>query len=124
MAYNAAQIYKMTSLQTASKSDLTLMLYDGGIKFCNLALMAIEKKDMEKANVNIQKAEKVIVELKSTLDFKYPVAKDFDLIYDYVYRRLVEANIKKEKEPLEEALKQIRDMRDMWGEITKKVKSN
>lgn len=124
MAYNAAQIYKMTSLQTASKSDLTLMLYDGGIKFCNLALMAIEKKDMEKANENIQKAEKVIVELKSTLDFKYPVAKDFDLIYDYVYRRLVEANIKKEKEPLEEALKQIRDMRDMWVEITKKVKSN
>lgn len=121
---NAAQIYKRTSMQTASKTDLTLMLYEGGIKFCNIALSAIEKNEVSMANENIQKAEKVILELKCSLDFKYPVAKDFDLIYDYVYRRLVEANLRKEKEPLEEALNQIRDMRDMWIEITKKVKNN
>lgn len=114
---NAAKLYQKNSVQTASPAKLTLMLYDGAIKFCNIALEAIEEGDIAKANTNIIKAEKIIVEFRATLDMKYPVAKDFDVVYDYVYRRLVEANMKKDKEILEEALGHIKTMRDTWKEV-------
>ena len=112
-----ANVYKNNSVQTASPAELTLMLYDGAIKFCNIALGAIEKKDIEKANTNIIKAQKIITEFRCTLDFKYPVAQDFERVYDYIYRRLVEANIHKDAEVLEDALKYIREMRDTWKEV-------
>lgn len=114
---NAAQMYQTNSVNTASPAKLTLMLYEGAIKFCNIAKEAMDEGDIEKTNVNIQKAEKIIVELRVTLDMKYPVAKEFDVVYDYIYRRLVEANMQKDKEILEEALKHIKTMRDTWKEV-------
>lgn len=117
MVYNAANLYNNSSVQTASPAQLTLMLYEGAIKFCNIGLTALEQSNIEKANTNIIKAQKIIIELRATLDEKYPVSKDFEMVYDYIYRRLVEANIKKEKEPLEEALQYIREMRDTWKEV-------
>lgn len=120
MAMNAAQLYQGNRVNTASPAELTLMLYDGAIKFCNIAIAALEKEDKQKANTNLIKAQKIIVEFRSTLDFKYPVAKQFDIVYDYIYRRLVEANINKDKDIAEEALKYIREMRDTWKEVMRK----
>lgn len=117
MALNAASIYQNNAIQTASPAELTLMLYDGAIKFCNIAMMGIEEKDIMKANDNLIKAQKIISELRATLDFKYPVAQEFERVYDYIYQRLVQANIKKDKEILEEALGYIREMRDTWKEV-------
>lgn len=119
MAFNAraAAAYQNNTINTASPADLTLMLYEGAVKFCNMALDGLKQNDREKANNNIIKAEKIIVEFRATLDFKYPVAKDFDVVYDYIYRRLVEANIKKDPEILSEALRYIREMRDTWKEV-------
>lgn len=114
---NAIKRYQQNSVQTASAAKLTLMLYDGAIKFCNIALEGIEEGDIEKTHNNIMKAEKIIVEFRATLDTKYPVAKDFEVVYDYVYRRLVEANMKKDKEILEEALGHIKTMRNTWKEV-------
>lgn len=122
MVRNAAQAYGARKVETASPAELTLMLYEGAIKFCNIAMGAIENKDYEKANLNIQKARNIIVELQSTLDHKYKVAEDFDIIYDYIFRKLVDANMKKDSEVLEEALNQIRDMRDAWKEIMRLAK--
>ena len=115
--HSAARLYQQNSVQTASPAKLTLMLYDGAIKFCNIALEGIEEGNIEKASNNIIKAEKIIVEFRATLDMKYPVAKEFDVVYDYVYRRLVEANMKKDKEILQEALGHIKTMRDTWKEV-------
>ncbi len=117
MATNAAAAYKDSKILTASPAELTLMLYEGAIKFCNLALMAIEKRQLEKVNENIIKAERIITELRTTLNFDYSVAKDFELVYDYIYRRLLTANLKKDPEILEEALQYIREMRDTWKEV-------
>lgn len=119
-AFNrAAQMYQKNAVQTASPAKLTLMLYDGAVKFTNIAIEAIEAGDIEKAHNNIVKAQNIIVEFRSTLDMKYPVAKDFDVVYDYIYRRLVEANMKKDKDILVEALKHIKTMRDTWREVMK-----
>ncbi len=123
MAINAAATYQDSKILTATPADLTLMLYEGAIKFCNLALISIEKKDYEKANINIIKAERIINEFRATLDFKYPVAKHFDNVYDYIYRRLIDANIKKDTEILEEALSFIREMRDTWKEVMRLSKN-
>lgn len=69
---NAAQMYQANSVNTASPAKLTLMLYEGAIKFCNIAKEAMDEGNIEKTNINIQKAEKIIVELRVTLDMKYP----------------------------------------------------
>lgn len=119
MAMNAAAVYQNSKIMTATPQELTLMLYDGAIKFCNLAIMAIEKKEIPKAHSNIVKAENIIREFRSTLDIKYPTAQDFDVMYEYINRRLVEANMKKDKEILEEVLVYIKDMRDTWKELMK-----
>lgn len=113
----ATQLYQKNSVQTASPAKLTLMLYDGAVKFCNIALEAMEEGDIEKTHNNIIKVENIIVEFRATLDMKYPVAKDFDVVYDYIYRRLVEANMKKDKEILEEVLEHIKSMRETWKEV-------
>ena len=122
MVNNAAVAYGARKVETASPAELVLMLYEGAIKFCNIAIGAIEKKDYEKANTNIQKARRIIVELQTTLDHKYKVAEDFDVIYDYIFKTLVQANIQKDPEILEEALKQLRDLRDAWKEIMRTAK--
>lgn len=93
------------------------MLYDGCIKFCNIAVKGIEEKDIEKANNNIIKAERIIHEFRNTLDHRYPVAEDFDRVYVYIIRRLHEANMRKDAEILEEVLGHLRTMRDTWKEV-------
>ena len=117
MNTNMANAYHKNAVMTASPAELTLMLYEGAIKFCNIAMIGIEKKDYEKANNNIKKAQAIIMELRVTLDHKYPVWEDFERVYDYIYRRLFDANISKDPEVLEDALKYIREMRDTWKEV-------
>lgn len=109
--------YNNSKILTASPAELTLMLYEGAIKFCNMAVMGIEQGDMMKAHTNIMKTENIIREFQATLNHKYPVAKDFDNVYNYIYDRLVEANMKKDKEILEEVLEHLRGMRDTWKEV-------
>ena len=120
MDNNIANAYQRNAIMTATPAELTLMLYDGAIKFCNIGMMAIEKKEIEKANTNLKKAQAIITELRVTLDHKYEVWEDFERVYDYIYRKLVEANIHKDAEALEEALKRIRGMRDTWKEVMRK----
>lgn len=122
MAYNAAKAYGTSKITTASPAELTLMLYEGAVKFANIAMVALEKKDYETVNINIQKTRAIIVELMTTLNFKYPVAEDFKRMYDYIFGLLVQANMKKDAEILEQALTEIRSMRDIWKEIMKTTK--
>lgn len=119
--------YAKNKIMTASPAELTLMLYEGAIKFCNIAIVAVEEKNIEKAHTNITKVENIITEFLSTLDHKYEVAKDFENVYNYLMDRLVEANIKKDKEILEEVLTHLRTMRDTWKEVmaqSKMAKAN
>ena len=109
--------YNNSKVLTASPAELTLMLYEGAIKFCNIAIIGIEQNDIQKAHTNIRKVERIIDEFRSTLDRKYPVAEDFDRVYVYLLQRLFEANVKKDKEILEEVNTHLRSMRDNWKEV-------
>ena len=114
---NAYAQYNNSKVLTASPAELTLMLYDGAIKFCNIAIMGIEQNDINKAHTNIRKVERIIEEFRSTLDRRFAVAEDFDRVYVYLLRRLLEANVKKDKEILEEVNTHLRSMRDNWKEV-------
>ena len=116
---NAYAAYNKNKVLTASPAELTLMLYDGAIQFCNFAIAGLERKDIEKAHNNIIKTEKIIEEFLRTLDEKYPVYKDFENVYNYLMGRLQEANVHKDKAILEEVLTHLRGMRDTWKEVMK-----
>lgn len=113
--------YANNKVMTASPAELTLMLYDGAIKFCNIAIRAIEEGDVEKAHNNIVKVENIIDEFRATLNHKYAVAEDFENVYVYLRERLSLANMKKDKEILGEVLKHLRTMRDTWKEVMKET---
>jgi len=109
--------YNQNKILTASPAELTLMLYDGAIKFCNIAIMGIEQNDVSKAHNNIMRVQKIIEEFQITLNFKYEIANDFNNVYNYLMKRLREANMTKDKAILEEVLDHLHTMRDTWKEV-------
>ena len=119
---NAYAQYQNNSIATASPGELTLMLYNGAIKFCNLTIEAMEKKDIQSSNTNCIKAQNIIAELQATLDDKYPISKEMDNLYSFINRILVEANIEKNSEKVKQALELIREFRDVWQEVMKASK--
>lgn len=118
---NPYEQYNQSKILTASPAEITLMLYEGAIKFCNIAVIGIEQGDIEKAHINIMKTQRIIEEFRNTLDHKYPVAEEFEKVYVYILRRLFEANIRKDKEILEEVNEHLRSMRDTWKEVMKRA---
>lgn len=114
---NAYAQYSNSKVLTASPAELTLMLYEGAVKFCNIAIAAVEQGDIPKAHTNIVKVERIIDYLRQTLDMKYEVAQDFERIYTYLGERLIEGNLKKDKEVLEEVCGHLRSVRDTWKEV-------
>jgi len=119
---NAYAQYNNSRILTASPAELTLMLYEGAIKFGNIAIMKMEQKDIQGAHNNIIRVEKIIDYLRETLDMKYPVAQDFENIYVYLSERLIMANSRKDPEIMEEVVTHLRSVRDNWKEVMKRAK--
>ena len=119
-ARNPFAEYANNKILTDSPAEVTLMLYEGAIKFCNIAIIAIENGEVEKAHVNIKKTQRIIEEFRNTLDRQYKVAEDFDRIYVYLLQRLLQANIKKDKAILEEVNMHLRSVRDTWKEVMRR----
>ncbi|MBQ8188277.1 MAG: flagellar export chaperone FliS [Lachnospiraceae bacterium] len=111
--------YQNSKVLTASPAELTLMLYEGIIKFTNIAVVAIEEKDYSKANTNIMKAERIVDHLSATLNDKYPVAQEFRNVYGAIMQALIQGNIKKDVDELNRALEYSRMIRDTWKEVMK-----
>ena len=114
---NAFIQYNNNKIMTASPAELTLMLYEGAIKFCNIAVVGIEQGNIQKSHDNIMKTQRILEEFQITLDRKYEVAKDFDAVYSYLIKRLRDANVKKDTAILEEVLGHLRTMRDTWKDV-------
>lgn len=121
-ARNPFAEYETNKILTASPAEVTLMLYEGAIKFCNKAIIAIENGETEKAHVNIKKTQRIIEEFRNTLDHNYEVAEDFDKIYVYLLQRLLQANVRKDKDILEEVNMHLRSVRDTWKEVMKRCR--
>ncbi len=122
MPYAALNKYKQSSVTTATPEELTLMLYDGAIKFMNIAKFSIEKKDMEKAHNSLVRAQDIINELNYSLDMKYEISAEMRNLYDFIMLKLIDGNLQKYEGSIDEALGITIDMRDTWKEVIKIVK--
>ena len=125
MPNNAYQQYKQAQYETASPEKLLLMLYDGAIKFAVQAKEGIKDNDYELANEKIKRVQSIINELMVTIDMDQggEIADNLYNLYEYMNRRLIQANIRKDSEIVEEVLDLLREMKEGWEEATKKVKS-
>ncbi|TJX66278.1 flagellar export chaperone FliS [Soehngenia saccharolytica] len=115
-AYNA---YKENEVYTASKTKLVVMLYDGAIKNLKLAEIAINEKNIEKTNECIKKSQDILIEFMNTLNFEQggKIAEDLYKLYDYLYFRLVRANIDKDIDAIREVKRFLEELRDAWAQL-------
>ena len=122
MVNNAAEAYKRQQIMTATPEALTLMLYNGCLKFMTEGMEHIDNKEWEAANNSIQKAENIISEFRITLNMEYDIAKQLMPLYNYTYNRLVEGNIKGDTKLIQEAFDIIKELRDAWAQAMKKAR--
>ena len=114
-----SETYKNNGIFTASNEELTLMLYEGAIKFCNQAIVAIEQKNLEKSNSLIIRIQDIVREFQITLNHDYEISKNFDSLYTYMFSRLLDANLKKDTAILLEVKTLLTEFRDTWKEAMK-----
>ena len=117
MKNNPYQTYQQNSVNTATPGELTLMLYNGCLKFIKQGKQGILDKKLEEKNTNIIKAQNIIRELMITLNTDFEVAKPMMQMYDYILNRLVEANIQNSVDILDEVEGYVVDFRDTWKQI-------
>ena len=120
---NAAEAYKRQQVLTATPEQLTLMLYNGCLKFIGEGIEAVKNKKYEDANTNLQKAQRIISEFRLTLNMDYEISHQLFPLYNYVYDRLVEGNMKSDTAPLDEAKEIITELRDAWVGAMKKARA-
>ncbi|MEB3102349.1 flagellar export chaperone FliS [Ferviditalea candida] len=117
-------LYAKTQVNTAHPGELTLMLYNGCIKFMKQAIKDTENKDFESKNYHIQRSVDIIDELQITLNMDYEISQNLFRLYTFVKEQLMEANIKLNKGSLESAIHFMSELRDAWAQALKEVKSN
>lgn len=116
MLHNAAQTYQTNQVTTATPSELTLMLYNGAIKFIKQAKSSLEDRNYAKTHEFCLKVQSILYELMSSLKKEYPISFEFDRMYEYMLRRTVEANMRKDMEILNEVEDLFVQFRDTWKE--------
>lgn len=114
--------YKENSVLTASPQELTLMLYNGALKFIHQGKLFIEQKNIQGANEALKRAQDIISELNLTLDMNYEISKNLRALYIYIDEKLLQANIKKDVTYLDEPYAMITELRDTWKEAMKLAK--
>lgn len=122
LANKQYQAYQQNSVNTATPGELTVLLFNGCLKFIKLAKMGIEEKNIEQRNTNLIKAQNIMQELMITLDMNVEVSKNLLTMYDYLYHRLIEANTKNNTEILDEVEGHVKEFRDTWKEVIQLAK--
>lgn len=121
---NPYNVYKQNSVNTASKPQLLLMLLDGAVKYTKIARTAVLEKNIPKAHNELIRVQDIFLELMITMDKE--ANSDMDNlynIYEYIKTELGQANIKKDVKIIDNVLPIIEEVRDMWYEVDKKIKT-
>lgn len=122
MTNPAAEAYKRQQIMTATPEALTLMLYNGCLRFLSEGLKALEEKKYEEANTALQKAQKIINEFRMTLKMEYEISKQLLPLYNYCYDRIFIGNLKSDLAPIREAQTIMTELRDAWAQAMKKAR--
>ena len=119
---NPAEQYRRQQILNAPAEQLTLMLYNGCLKFIDDGRAALVEKNYEEANNLLQRAQRIISEFRLTLNMDYEISHQLFPLYNYIYDRLVEGNIKSDLAQIDEAKSLITDLRDAWVEAMRKAR--
>ena len=119
----AVNPYLRTKIMTASREELRLMLYDGALKFCRQGRAAIDAGKLDESYHNITRAQKVVIELSTSLKHSEDPAlcEKLSALYTYIYRRLVDANMNRDVAAIDEAVKLIEYERETWQMLMQKL---
>ena len=120
---NPYNIYKQNSVNMASSQQLLLMLLDGAVKYTKIARMAILNKDIARAHKELVRVQDIFLELMITMDKNTKYMEDLYNLYDFIKNELAKANMKKDVKIIDEIIPIIEEIRDMWYEVDKKIKS-
>ncbi|SNS48311.1 flagellar protein FliS [Anaerovirgula multivorans] len=115
--------YKQNDVMTASPENLTLLLYNGALKFAHQGKIYIEQKNISKAHEAITRVQDIIQELNVSLDMQYDISQNLRALYVYILESLLDANIKKDTAVLDEVIGMVTELRDTWKEAMKIVKT-
>lgn len=120
------QSYKQTEIETASPGKLLLLLYDGAIKRLRRAQEAFEREALEEVHQDLVKVQQILIELMLALDWKVggDLAPRLHALYDFMYRRLVDANVKRSNEPIAEVLQLLSTLREGWAEAYRQLSAS
>ncbi len=119
-----ANVYMKNQVQTNSPENLVLMLYDGAKKFTGRGIKAMEENNIEEANNNLVRSQDILAELMAGINFEAgELAENLFALYEYMHYRLIQANLKKDKEPAEEVLVMMSELRDTWAQMLKERNS-
>jgi flagellar protein FliS len=119
---NAYKQYQQNSINTASPQELTLMLFNGLVRYLKVAHEGIAENNIEKANNNIIRSQDIIIEFASTLDMQFEMSNGLLALYDYMNWRLIEANLHKDNAIIEEIIGYAEELRDIWAQAMKVAK--
>ena len=122
MVNSAAEAYKKQQVMTATPEALTLMLYNGCLKFIKEGVEQLAEKNYEASNISFQKAQNIISEFRITLNMDYEISHQLLPLYNYAYDRLVEGNMKSDPALIQEATDIITELRDAWAQAMKKAR--
>ncbi len=122
MTYSAFNQYKQNTVMTATPEELILMLYDGAIKFMNIAKYSIEENDIQKAHKALIRAQDIVMELNASLNMDYDISDNLRALYNFVLEKLIDANIEKNAQDIDEVLGIMTELRDTWKEAIKEAK--
>jgi flagellar secretion chaperone FliS len=122
MKSNPYQAYQQNTVMTSSPAELTLMLYDGCLKFIRQAKTSMLNGNIADRNITLQKAQSIILEFITTIDQSVPISKELLPLYDFIYRKLIEANVSGNLEALTVAEDLVVEFRDTWKEVMAKTR--
>ncbi len=117
MTGQAANTYLRTKVLTATPEQLQLMLFDGALRFCDQARLALEERQWEQSHDLIVRVQRILVEMLSTLkhDLAPELCGKLSALYNFAYRKLIEANTSHDPAKLDEAVEVLRFQRDTWA---------
>jgi len=119
MIRNPYQQYRATKVETAGSVDLVVMLYQGAVKFVRLGIDALDRDDSQAAHTSFLRAQDIVSELMSSLDREKggAIASQLASVYDYCFRRLILANVKRDRDAAREVIRILRDLGTAWQQI-------
>ncbi|MEG6584995.1 flagellar export chaperone FliS [Dendrosporobacter sp. 1207_IL3150] len=120
---NTANAYKTQQVMTASPEELTLMLYNGALRFITESIQALDQKNYEKSHKANMRAQEIVREFMATLDMEFELSQDWFKLYEYIEYCLIQGNLKKDKDKLDEAKNMIQEFRDTWFQAMKQART-